>query len=756
MHLHSLLLFLFTLFLSARAAHVQFKDCNTPSTTNYSFKPNTASAFLNDTELGFEIWGNYPTIAACRRSLLDNASVELSLNALSGTRRYNGEIRNATCLTKEFKQINTKFFIQILDVLFDIDDPKPLAAYEWEINIDAPDHFSVACLTGFLTPDIGLTFQDMSFWIPTLTFIIVVFVAGWREWFNLLHPLRDDDENAQERSRSHLTRIADCLAYIQFIFFSSALSINQPGFLQPVVSSVSWSTLMLRRGIVWRQSVYYGIHDGIHEINGTFGGTSGLEHMTQVMAAPVTVSTWTNIATLAFVILVLLYAVIQIGLHLRWTRDWFQQSGTWIIESSTKQQHKATIWVALRVFLSYLLLPFTAWTTYQLDSASARPVYYTLLVVMVVALLIIACWWGMSSRSPQSMGYLLVDDLHKQTSEEPSRTQDYYTYVSFILIFARGVIIGGLQRFGTVQLFSLMACEVIQLSFLAWVGAAPGLLSKPVLISGARLTALLLCLGMIPDLWSHTAASALGYTLLMFHALFLIGMFLVPSTHEFGRLAVACCNEWRTAPERPARESSQELQPQVFGLRQLSRRPTTRTNLSRQEIHDNDRSSSLSSSANSSSDSADRSSRGSEPVSPELLRTYFRSPRPERSVSSLSDRRQFSSFETTRPERCASSFSPRHQQFPSFETTRPPTVYENPAERNSVASSQSTDSGDLGQQASPWSAILPSGSNVDYSFRETDLYYVKPRRVSFGNADGSSDDSGGQSSGWAGKLKFWS
>ncbi|CVK85774.1 uncharacterized protein FMAN_06691 [Fusarium mangiferae] len=751
--MHSLsLLSLFTLFSFAHASYVQFKDCSVPSSSAYSYDPNSLDVYLDEhsngtTTLSLGITGNYPTIASCHRSLLDNASVELSLEALGGTTRYNGEIQNATCRTREFKQINMVFYMQYLEVLFRIKDPKPLAAYEFEINIDAPDHFSVACLNGFLTPDIGYTVQEVSFWIPALTFILVVLAALWREWYNLVHPLREDDESGQERSisRAHLTRIADCLAYIQFIFFSSALSLRQPGFLQPVVSSMSWSTLMTRRGIVWRHSLYYGIRDGIHEINGTFGGTSGLEHMTQVMGAPVTQETWTNIATLAVVILALLYAVIQAGLHLRWTRDWFQQSGRWMIDRSSKP-HKATIWVALRVYLSYLLLPLTAWTTYQLDSVSFRPVYYTILVIVVVALLIIGCWWGMS-RSPQDMGYLLVDNLHKQTPEEPSQTQDYYSYVTFILLFARGVIIGGLQRFGTVQLFSLMACEVIQLGFLAWVGATSQMLSKPVLIAGARLSALLLCLGMIPDLWTHIAASALGYVLLAFHALFLVGMFLAPSAYESTRLGLTCYTEWQT-PQQPARDSSLE-RPQVYGLRQLSRRPTTRTDLTNQSIMDHDRSSSLSSSANSSSDSANRSSRGSEPVSPELLRTYFRSPRPERSVSSLSQ------FDSPRPERCASRSSPRHQHFPSFDTTRPSTVYENPTERNSVGSSLSTDSGDIGEQPSAWSAILPSNTNVDYSFRETDLYYVKPREVSFGNS-GQADDGGGQASGWAGKLKFWS
>ncbi|KAF4951342.1 hypothetical protein FGADI_7540 [Fusarium gaditjirri] len=548
--MHCLLpLSLFTLFSSAHASYVQFRDCGVPSSSAYSYDPNSLNVFLdeqhNGTTLSLEIAGNYPTIASCRRSLLDNASVELSLEALGGTTRYNGEIQNATCRTREFKQINTVFHMQYLEVFFRINDPKPLAAYEFEINIDAPDHFSVACLNGFLTPDIGYTIQAISFWIPVLTFILVVLVAVWREWYNLVHPLRDDDESGQERSlsRSHLTRIADCLAYIQFVFFSSALSLRQPGFLQPVVSSTSWSTLMTRRGIVWRHSLYYGIRDGIHEINGTFGGTSGLEHMTQVMGAPVTVNTWTNIATLAAVILVFLYAVIQAGLHLRWTRDWFQQSGRWMIDRSSKP-HQATIWVALRVYLSYLLLPLTAWTTYQLDNASVRPVYYTLLVIVVVVLLVIGCWWGMS-RSPQDMGYLLVDDLHKQTPEEPSRTQDYYSYVTFILLFARGVIIGGLQRFGTVQLLLLMACEVIQLGFLAWVSTASGVLSKPVLMAGARLSALLLCLGMIPDLWTHIAAS----------------MFLVPSAYESIRLGFTCYSEWQ-APKQPAHDSSLE-RPQV-------------------------------------------------------------------------------------------------------------------------------------------------------------------------------------------------
>ncbi|WXC50511.1 hypothetical protein QX201_010181 [Fusarium graminearum] len=778
--MHSLLLrlVLFTVFLlfatrQTYAAHLQFQDCqghNPSSTITFEdhFVPNSLNGYLekqnDETHLSFQLLANYQTLAACEAALVDNASVELSLGAVGGTRRYNSDHQNATCKTKKYKQINLVVHLQVLDVLFKIDDPAPLAAYAVELNIDGPEHFSVACLRSFLTPDIGSTFQGISFWGPALIFIFVILVAGWREWYNLVHPLGDDEENGTDKNpdRSHLTRIADCLLYFQFIFFSSALTLYQPGFLQPVVTGISWSTLMFRKGILWRESHYYGIHNGIHEINGTFGGTSGLEHMTQIMAAPVTVHTWVNIVGLAFVILVGLYSILQIGLHVRWTRDWFNRSGTLTLESSTLERQKATIWVALRVFLSYLLFPLTAWTTYQLDSATARPVYYTCLVISIVALLIIGSWWGLASRSPQNMGYLLIDDIHKQDDDgEPSRTQDHYTLVTFILLFARGVIVGGLQRFGIAQVCSLIACELIQLCFLAWATAAPGLLSKPIFMASARLTVLLLCLGMIPQIWSHTAASVLGYIILIFHTIFIIGMFLIPTALEFGRLAVTSYNEWKSTPPPEA------SRPQVYGLRQLRRRPTNRTNLSERGIVDYRSSLSYSEHSSTTQSSSNTSSnRDSDPVSPELLRTYFRSPRPERSISSLSDRNgQFPSFEIARPKRSISNHSERNPRSTSSLSSRsrlfssldrPETVYENPNERTSEGSSRSQDSGDLAELPSPWEMVLPLATDVDYSVREIDRYYVRPRQVSFGNSGNDSDGSAGRASGWVNKLRFWS
>ncbi|RSL53803.1 hypothetical protein CEP54_010218 [Fusarium duplospermum] len=726
------------------AAYVQFRDCTTVSedalASHPRFTPHGFGASLderrNETQLQLTIAGEYADLKSCEQYRQQDAvSMNLSLAALGGTNRYNGEVINSTCDATFWASRNIDRRIQYFEVLFRIDHPAPLAAFELELDIWGSDHRQVACLNAFLTPDIGLTMQRISFWGPVIAFALVILAAGWREWSNLVQPLQDDEEGSVQRpsNRSHLTRIADCLSYIQFIFFAGALSLNYPGFLQPIVSSTSWSTLMLQRGIVMRHSHYFGIRDGIHEINGTFGGTSGLEHMIQVMGAPVNMDTWGNIATLATVILICLFILIHVGLSLRWTRDWFRQAGQWSLESSARDNHKATMWVALRVFLSYLLLPLTAWATYQIDMARFLPSQYTILTVVVITLLVLGCWWGLSSRSPQNMGYLLIDELHRQEADEvPSRTQDYYTLATFGFLILRGSIIGGLQHFGTEQLFALMACEVGQLGLAIWAWSVSGLLSRATVVTCARLCILLLCVGMVPDLASHKASSALGYIILMFHALFMVGMFLVPSAYDLVQFAIAAANK-KTSPEQPDKDEDQE-RPQVFGLRQLSRRPTTVTNLSvRGLIVDHERNSSLSSKAPSVC-SPRASSFSSEPVSPELLRTYFRSPRPERSSSSL-----------------------RNHQFKALPGRVTP---ESISESTSESSSDGGSGGDMGLEpgeVSPaWQMASPSNPNVDYSFREADLYYVKPRRVSFRQASPTSSDDSGRPASFVSKIRFWS
>ncbi|KAK7417008.1 hypothetical protein QQZ08_011806 [Neonectria magnoliae] len=277
--------------------------------------PDSLRVFLDNddqgTDLELRITGHYPDLTSCEQVLRQNVSLGVTLAQLGGSHHYLGEIANASCQPSPWARNGSKQLMNRLKVMFRVDRPSPLASFALNVDVRGADNLPVACLDSLLTPSIGSAAYEACLWGPFVVSLLVVLAAGWRQIAE-----DEDESNSQGPSRVHLTRIADCLSYIQFIFFSGALSLRYPGFLQAVVSPSSWSTRMLPRGLVIQHSLYYGVREGIYEVNGTFGGTPGLELMTRVIGAPVTMATWTNIISLALVILVFLIGVIQLGLSL--------------------------------------------------------------------------------------------------------------------------------------------------------------------------------------------------------------------------------------------------------------------------------------------------------------------------------------------------------------------------------------------------------------------------------------------------------
>ncbi|KAF7550368.1 hypothetical protein G7Z17_g5781 [Cylindrodendrum hubeiense] len=725
-------LILFTLILSfarpSLAAYVQYKDCFpllVASGHHVSSQPHRVAeslgAFLEDdgdeSQLRLHLLGNFPDLSSCEQILRQNVTVGVTLLELGSSDHYSGDIVNASCYPSPWAKNGAKQLESDLKILVKLDRPHPLAAFKLNVDLRGADDLPVGCVNGFLTPAIRTTTYDACLWGPLAIFMLVILAAGWREVSNAGRIDEEDEDcpNSQVSARLHLTRIADCLSYIQFIFFSGALSLRYPGFVQPAVSPTSWSTLMLPRGPVIQHSVYYGVKDGIYEINGTFGGTPGLELMTQVIGAPVTMHTWTNIVSLALVILFFLFGTIQLGLSLGLTRDWFREASFWTLQRSAADRHKATVWVVLRVFLSYFLMPIVSWTAYQLDQAIILPKYYTIIASFVICLVLIACWWGMSQRSPQNMGYLIIDGFQEeQTSGPTSQNQDLYTLVTFILLFVRGAAIGGLQEFGIAQVLVLLGCEIAQLGLMTWAWSISSLFSRAAMVPCARLCVMLACIGMIPNISGYEASSAVGYSILVFHLLILIVLFLIPALYDIIELSLASLQN-KSAPITVQDEG----RPQIYGLRQLHRRPNTRNNLSISGMNNFDQSSSSSGNSDTLAFRSPRvSSLESDNRSPELLRAHFRSPKSEISTPNLIDK------------------SLQHQV---------------PEESSSPGSRSSTQS-----DAGPIPLELPiprsSTPGVDYSFREADLYYVRPRQVSFRQNGNESNSARGN---FMQKLKFW-
>lgn len=708
-------LLILSLTTQASAAYIQYQDCYDQLDANdvsqlSRFHPGSLRTALDSEDglsvLTFNITDQYNGNWTCAELVDNKATVHVKLTTLAGSESHAIRLEKDACMSRQRTFKNTTISMTQFSVQHEIKHPGPLASYDVRIHLNGADGKTFGCLDAFLTPSIDTTTIQIAQWCPVSILVLVVLCAVWREISNLTQ-VQPDDETAretfpqaasQESSRAYLTRIADCLAYIQFIFFTGALSLNYPGFLQPMVSPSSWSTLMFSKGPVMTHAHYPGISDGVYELNGTFGGTAGLERMTQIMGAPATTETWTNVISLAFIFFIGLALVVQVGTKLSWSRDWFRSTNSWTVEGTRAHGQKDTAWVVVQVFVSYFLLPIVAWTTYQLDHVMSLPIYYTTAVTMVVCLLIGGCCWAMAERSPKNMGYLLIDGFEKRERPVSSRTQDLYTVITFVLIFLRAVAIGGLQVVGAVQLLVLIGCEIIQLALSAWTRPNASWITRSNLLTCARLTVLLLFSGMLPDLANFTTRNALGYIALVLHAVILLGIFLGPTVHESVQLSKVSY-QTRMAGD----QSGHENQPQVFGLRQLSRRPNAMTNLSTNALPQFDRASTPTSSLAPSGTSSPTpgSSLDYEPQSRNTSRTFFRVPKSPGSSADLSIGYQNSSV----LDIPYSQYTPDTSSEGSSENMSPVLGVPSPAE-----------------------------AGIDYSFREADLYYGRPRRVSFGQA----------------------
>ncbi|KAH7367652.1 hypothetical protein B0T11DRAFT_336989 [Plectosphaerella cucumerina] len=177
-----------------------------------------------------------------------------------------------------------------------------------------------------------------------------------------------------------------------FFFFLGALTLHFPGFMRPATSSNSWSTLMFPGGPVMSGSVYPGISDGIYEVNGTFGGTAGLELVSQVTGAPITMWNWINVISLACMLLASLIFIFQLGPKILWTRRAFDSRTMQKIRGTEVHGVRGTPHTVMRVFFSYFMTPVVAWTSYKLTYAPLLPVHHIIISVMVLVLIPVAFW----------------------------------------------------------------------------------------------------------------------------------------------------------------------------------------------------------------------------------------------------------------------------------------------------------------------------------------------------------------------------
>jgi hypothetical protein len=600
------------------------------------------------------------------------------------------------------------------------------------VNFSDAENGTPTCVTAHLTPEIPSQFLSATTWIPIAVLALVIVVALWKEVASLSI---DETEHLgpliREASRAHVTRVADCLGYIQFIFLSSALSLYYPGFLQPITSRTSWSTLMFPTGMVQGHGWYSGSQDGIYVVNGTMSGTAGLDLMTQIVGGTSTFDTWLNIISLAAVIFALLVGIAYLGAKLTWVRDWFQATHALIFRSdSDGQGHLVDVlWTALRLFCAYLLLPLMTWTTYQLINVRVIPVHHSVMVSLFICFLVIVLWWAMQHFGPRNVGYLAIDNFKEhRTLASLSRTQNSYSIGVYAILVLRGVVHGVLQEIGGVQLLLLFGIEVIQVTLQAFFYKKTPFSTRSGAVPLIRLSILALQCGFLRDVVKHGPKMAIGYIILVIHALVLGGLFFVPALIDFGVLCKGALA--RVLGRRQAH------QPPIYSLRQLNGRPNR---------------SPQSPSAASSPDTLDAP-----------LGTFFprSSPRasnlaptqPSRMPPLCVDAQGHSFFMPSRSSSVEplSRASMTRLQTPSELKDSVAAVY--PHAQLSSASTSPLSSNDNGDKSDRWSSVDVSSEEdgdgdgswldaasliaprADYAVREVDQYYIAPRRLSFNKA----------------------
>ncbi|GKT63169.1 integral membrane protein [Colletotrichum tofieldiae] len=617
---------------------------------------------------------------------------------------------NATCkrlnLSANWVSPLANPFSLYISTTGDIGHLPPLSTFHVTLHLEGNNSEEISCREANITPALSPTITSVITYSTWALFIFVFLVGIARSAYST--PITLDD--GEPRSvRTVLPNVGDCLQYLQFIFLTGGLSLRYPGFYQPVVSHLSWLSLFVN-GPITHGRVYERVEDGIYVLNGTYGGTYGLELMTQIAGAPMTMDTWLNMVVLIFVIA----ASIAVVLEVFWfvTRDRNSDSGPSRLASGMRQ----TCSRVLLAILSYFMFPLAALSFYQLDHASWLPIYHTSLAAMLIVAMMAAFVWLIRQIPTRNLGVLVFDSTKRYRQVPPSedfrRQDERFIFILFALTLVRGAAVGGLQISGLAQLTVLGACELVLLASIAGFQAY-ATFSVGSIAATIRLCSLIFLVTFLPGISTNGVKSAIGYLLLTVHAGMLVLGFFVPAACDLGDII----KSWWKTPK-----------PDVYGLRQLRRRGVSRTNLSSMYT----------------TDGPDTSYPGPDGVeepdtsylrptyrsnSPSTLRLnpstassrYFRPPRSSASISSADHPRSIGTSLYT-PSRTASSSTSvidKRSIQRSISTASPSRLSESIREEEVDSTSHVPQTSVNGVPLGPrWS---------DYSFREADLYYGVPR-----------------------------
>jgi hypothetical protein len=451
-------------------------------------------------------------------------------------------------------------------VLLDVDglDVHSLSTIGLQAQIDSPIFEETKCIATLLTPVETPRIASALRIGPLATFAFVLVISIIRTITSVATDPQPQDMsdgspigNAAP-STVVLPTVYDCLHFLQFIFLTGGLSLAFPGFYPAAVGHLSWSALFANFAIRVKSFVpsptsaprvsmaYPGSRDGLYEVNGTYGGYPGFEVMAQMIGSPMTCDMWA-LMVLGVACIALLLGLLLWLLEILRPRNVLGLPMLSADLDTSKRAQAARIGNGvLRLIMSYFTMPLVSLSSYQFYLYGFLGPGHLTFALVFCLLVLLSLAWLTASHSWRSLSVLMVETGHRFRKPHEQAVYDGrpashgHTFIVFLFAvnLVRGLVIGALQKWGSMQLVSLIACELFML-FAVRMLKPYRLLSSGYLTILLRL-ALLAC--FVP--FAFPPSKILGvktisaYIALCISALGLVVAFIVPSCWHLYRLAL--------------------------------------------------------------------------------------------------------------------------------------------------------------------------------------------------------------------------
>lgn len=390
----------------------------------------------------------------------------------------------------------------------------------------------LGCISVDITPDLGFTVKNALAFVPLAVLILVglatISAAIYSPW-GTTDPFRWTSNYGRDEDVLRLVTpgFGDCLQYIQFIVLTGALSLDFPGYYQPVVSQASWSSLMFNQS-------FFGIEhnpvvDGIYAVN----GTRGLDRLEKLVGMDGPRDVWPAMMVWLLAILGIITFLIQFAFAFRWL---YRELARIPEEDLRAKNMPFTVGNVIRIVYNFFLLPLISLSFYQLIIAGEAPAYCVGLAGLVIFILICFSIWIVRFIITTRPRSYLFDDLPTVLLYGPlyntfSDDAVAYAVIPIFISFARGIAIGAVQASGIAQIVLLAICEVVSVLTIIAFRPFPSPSSMNlhhICFSFVRFLTILLSVVFVPSLGiSQAAKSWIGYVILLLHGLVLVfGFFL--------------------------------------------------------------------------------------------------------------------------------------------------------------------------------------------------------------------------------------